>query len=245
MTYKVSVVLAVSTMLCSFAWGAQDAHDAQAPRVVCIDPGHPSEVNPGYTKQNGTTETHVDWVVAKRLEKHLRQKGFRVVMTKSSESELVRNKDRALIANRAGADILVRLHCDSSTSRGYALYYPDRTGTKEGVTGPSAEVRAKSRQAAVRLCAEMQRVLAGHLTSAGVKGDSQTFIGGKQGVLTGSIFSKVPVVTIEMVVLSNKNDAAFIKTAAGQERMALAIAAGVSRFLDSNPPAGDTDNADR
>src|SRR4051812_11921154 len=79
-------------------------------QVVCIDPGHPSEVNPGYTVQNGTTETHVDWVVAKKLARALEDKGFRVVMTKSREKQVVRNKDRALIANRAGAAVMVRLH---------------------------------------------------------------------------------------------------------------------------------------
>ncbi len=212
---------------------------AQDKQVVCIDPGHPSEVNPGYTKQNGTTETHIDWVVAKKLERLLQQKGFRVVMTKESESQLVRNKDRAIKANEAGAGIMVRLHCDSSSSRGYALYYPDRTGTKEGVTGPSPEVRAASRRAAVELAGEMKRVLRGDIPLAGVKGDSQTFIGGKQGVLTGSIFSQVPVVTIEMVVLSNKQDAAFIKTTDGQNKMAQAIAAGITRYLGGGKQSND------
>ena len=205
--------------------------NAQGHAVVCIDPGHPSEVNPGYELQNGTSETHIDWVVAKKLEIVLRDKGFEVVMTKSSEKQLVRNKDRALKANNANAALMVRLHCDSSTSRGYALYYPDRTGTRDGVTGPSADIRARSREAARALSAAMQSTLAGHLRNDGVKGDSQTYVGGKQGVLTGSIFSKVPVVTIEMVVLSNREDAAFIKTAAGQDKMAQAIANGIVRFL--------------
>ena len=224
---------AMLIIVSSLSAGAQD------PQVVCVDPGHPSEINPGFTKQNGTTETHIDWVVAKKLEKLLEHKGFRVVMTKSSENQLVRNRDRALTANRAGAAIMVRLHCDSSTSRGYALYYPDRTGTKEGVIGPSAKVRTQSRQAAVCLAAEMQRVLAGHLPNAGVKGDSQTFIGGRQGALTGSIFSKVPVVTIEMVVLNNRVDAAFIKSADGQDKMAWAIASGIARYLSVGAKSDD------
>lgn len=181
--------------------------------------------------QNGTNETHIDWVVANRLDKLLRDKGFHVVMTKSSEKQLVRNKERALIANRANADLMVRLHCDTGHSRGFALYYPDRTGTRDGVTGPSEEVRSRSKQAALALAAEMQRALSGHLKSDGVLGDSRTFVGSKQGVLTGSIFSKVPVVTIEMVVLSNRADAAFIKTTEGQDKMARAIAAGVEQFL--------------
>ena len=49
--------------------------------------------------------------------------------------------------------------------------------------------------------------------------------------LTGSIFSEVPVVTIEMVVLSDASDAEFIKTEEGQRRMADSIADGVTRFV--------------
>jgi N-acetylmuramoyl-L-alanine amidase len=97
--------------------------------VVCIDPGHPSEVNSGLTVQNGTTETHIDWVIAEKLQKLLVAQGVKVVMTKSSEKELVKNKERALIANRAGASLMIRLHCDSSPSSGFAVYYPDRQGT--------------------------------------------------------------------------------------------------------------------
>ena len=36
--------------------------------------------------------------------------------------------------------------------------------------------------------------------AGGVKTDRQTAIGGKQGALTGSVFSEVPVVTVEMLV---------------------------------------------
>jgi len=42
------------------------------------------------------------------------------------------------------------------------------------------------------------------LKDGGVRGDSKTLIGSKQGALTGSIFSQVPIVTIEMVVLAIK-----------------------------------------
>ena len=206
--------------------------------VVCIDPGHPSEVNAGYTVQNGTNETHIDWVVAKKLEKLLRDKGFKVVMTKESERQVVRNKERALIANRARAGIMVRLHCDSSPSHGFAIYYPDRTGTQQGVTGPSTDIRTRSRQAAATMAAEMEKALSGFLHGDGVKGDSKTFVGAKQGALTGSIFSTVPIITIEMVVLSNRTDAAFIKTSDGQDTMAAAIANGIIRYLTPNSGRG-------
>jgi N-acetylmuramoyl-L-alanine amidase len=201
--------------------------------VVCIDPGHPSEVASGRNVQNGTSEAHVDWVVATRLREALEARGYEVVLTKSSEEELVRNRDRALVANRAGAALMLRLHCDASAERGFAVYYPDRKGrAKDGTTGPGPGVIEESRRAAEAVHAGLAEGLQGALNDNGVRTDYQTKVGREQGgALTGSIFSEVPVVTIEMVVLSDAADAEFIKTEEGQRRMAEAIADGVTRFV--------------
>jgi N-acetylmuramoyl-L-alanine amidase len=201
--------------------------------VVCIDPGHPSEVASGQNIQNGTSEAHVDWVVATKLREELEARGYEVVLTKSSEEELVRNKDRALIANRARAALMIRLHCDASTERGFAVYYPDRPGkARDGTTGPGRDVIKESRRAAEALHAGLAEGLKGVLVDNGVRTDYQTKVGRDQGgALTGSIFSQVPVVTIEMVVLSDPQDAEFIKTEEGQRRMARSIADGVTRFV--------------
>jgi N-acetylmuramoyl-L-alanine amidase len=203
--------------------------------LVCIDPGHPSEVASGMNIQNGTNETHIAWAVAGRLKPLLEGMGYDVVLTKSSEDELVRNRDRAVIANRARAALMVRLHCDASVERGYAVYYPDRQGrTKDGTVGPSRAVVEASRRAAGAIHAGMSEALRGVLDDNGLRTDYQTKIGKEQGgALTGSIFSEVPVVTIEMVVLSNESDAGFIKTEEGQQKMAAAIAGGISRFFNS------------
>ncbi|HEX8687000.1 MAG TPA: N-acetylmuramoyl-L-alanine amidase, partial [Pyrinomonadaceae bacterium] len=96
------------------------AAPASGRTVVCIDPGHPSEVASGRNVQNGTSEAHVDWAVAAKLRESLEARGYEVVLTKNSEGELVRNKERALVANRAGAALMLRLHCDASAERGFA-----------------------------------------------------------------------------------------------------------------------------
>jgi N-acetylmuramoyl-L-alanine amidase len=188
-------------------------------------------VNSGATIQNGTTEVHVAWVVALKLKELLEAAGLKVVMTKSREDELVRNKTRADIANSSGAALMVRLHCDAGEDEGFALYAPDQQATKEGVTGPSRDVIEQSRLLAQTIDAEMSKKLSGVLKNSGVRGDSQTAVGSKQGALTASIFSKVPIVTIEMVVLSNEADAEFIKSETGQQKMAQAIADGINAFV--------------
>jgi N-acetylmuramoyl-L-alanine amidase len=212
---------------------SKEAPSASGRTVVCIDPGHPSEVASGKNIQNGTSETAVDWAVASKLREVLEAKGYEVVMTKASEEELVRNKDRALVANRARAALMIRLHCDASTERGFAVYYPDRQGrAKDGTTGPASSVIEESRRAAEAIHSGLAEGLNGALGDNGVRTDNQTKVGREQGgALTGSIFSEVPVVTIEMVVLSNADDADFIKSDEGQRRMAESIAEGVIRFV--------------
>lgn len=202
--------------------------------VVCVDPGHPNSFNSGLAPVNGTTETHINWVVGVKLQKVLQDLGYEVVMTRVDEKTYVENKDRALLCNAGGAALSVHLHCESTPGSGFALYYPDRIGTHNykndpdnGFKGPSAQVMAGSRTLAETVSKGMKEKLAGTLPSRGVFGDSRTAVGASQGALTFSIFSKVPTLTIEMAVLTNKNDAALMKTEQGQLKMANAIAAGI------------------
>jgi N-acetylmuramoyl-L-alanine amidase len=183
--------------------------------------------------RDGTTEVHVAWDVALRLRRLLEARGIAVGMTKSAERQLVRNRDRALIANAMHAALMVRLHCDSGGGRGFALYYPDRQGRSGGAVGPPVAVREASRRAAQVLLGVMTHDLSGQIPGRGVKGDTRTRVGGRQGALTGSVYARVPVVTIEMAVLTNGRDAAFMRTEAGREAMARAIADGVERFVRS------------
>lgn len=199
--------------------------------VICVDPGHSSETSRGTeSRDHKLTELHVNWIVAQRLEALLEADGATVVTTKTRESQVVANRRRAEIANAAGARLFLRLHCDSGEQSGLATYYPDRTGTRFGVTGPSRAVMAGSRRAAVIFQPAVVAALHGSLRDAGIKGDSQTGIGSKQGALTGSIFSHVPALTVEMCVLTNAHDYRFIRTEAGQDEMAHALLAGVEAY---------------
>lgn len=215
------------------------AEPASARTIVCIDPGHPSEVASGKNVQNGTSETRTNWAVATKLRDELEARGYEVVMTKASEDELVKNRDRAMVANRAQASLMIRLHCDASAERGFAVYYPDRAGrAKDGTKGPGPSVIGESRRAAEAVHAGLAEGLNGALEDNGVRTDFQTKVGRDQGgALTGSIFSEVPVVTIEMVVLSDDADASFIKTDEGQRRMAEAIAKGVGLYVGPSKTA--------
>lgn len=199
-------------------------------KVICLDPGHPSETSAG-TRGKTLTENRANWLVAVQLQALLQSRGAKVVMTKQAEKEKVTNQRRAEIANGAGADLMLRLHCDAAPARGLSVYYPDRQGTKGSVRGPSPEVISASRRVAQAFYPAAMASLAGKHRGRGIHGDSATSIGSKQGALTGSIFSQVPVLTVEMVVLTNAQDEAFIASQAGRDALVKALAAGVAAAL--------------
>jgi N-acetylmuramoyl-L-alanine amidase len=203
---------------------------AQGSPLICIDPGHPSEVGPG-TKGKRISELHANWVVALKLKAELEARGIRTILTKDSEKQMVRNADRAGVANRAKADLMIRLHCDAAAGSGFMTVYPDRQGTVRGVKGPSKAVLQVSKVAASAFHRSAVSGLAGHLKDRGLHTDRHTAIGGRQGALTGSIHSKVPVVLIEMAVLTNAKDDAFMATDRGQTIVARAVADGVQAAL--------------
>ena len=60
----------------------------------------------------------------------------------------------------------------------------------------------------------------------GLLPDTRTAVGSKQGALTGSIFSKVPVLLVEMVTLTNAKDEAFMSNPKTRRKMVLALEKG-------------------
>lgn len=225
-------------LLANVPAGAFAAPRADAP-LVCIDPGHPSETSDGRWKANGVSELEAVWETARLLEKRLAAAGFRVVMTKRAMDEHVTNRDRARIANEAGAALFLRLHCDTGRRAGYTIYHPDKQGKKFGVTGPPPAVIASSAKAAKRFAAGMREFLGeGEPRELALLGDSKTAVGAKQGALTGSIFCAVPTVLVEMANLPNRADAERMKSPEGRARTAHALASGVRAALaDEGAPA--------
>ncbi len=195
--------------------------------VVCLDPGHPSENNSGKGFSNGLQEVKVCWQVAVLLKKKLERNGIEVVMTKRTELQYVTNERRAKIANNAHVDLFLRLHADAGSGSGFAVYYPRKKGTVRGFSGPSAAVMTKSKLAAEIFFGAFSEMLSGKLRNNGLKGDENTSIGRKQGALTGSIFSAVPTILVEMLFLTNKRDADWIRKQENRSIYAEALEAGV------------------
>ena len=193
--------------------------------VICIDPGHPSESGRG-TAGRHLSEIDAAWDVALLLKADLIADGWSVVLTKNSAEQFVTNKERAQIANNSHAALLIRLHCDADAGTGLASYAPDRQGTVHGATGPSPAIVTASQAALHMFHPAVIKSLDGLLADRGMHPDTSTRIGGIQGALTGSIYSQVPVVLVEMCVLTNPHDEAIIASKSGRAKIARALADG-------------------
>ena len=105
---------------------------------VCIDPGHQAKGNKGLeevapgssTKKikvaDGTAgvvtkkpEYQLTLEVGLKLRDRLKSKGYPVFMIRETNNVNISNKERALMTNKAGCAVYIRLHADGSSKNPY------------------------------------------------------------------------------------------------------------------------------
>ncbi|TKJ33304.1 MAG: hypothetical protein CEE38_20870 [Planctomycetes bacterium B3_Pla] len=175
--------------------------------TIVIDAGHGGK-DPGARSVLGYYEKGVNLTVASKVARLLSQKGLRVKMTRTSD-RFIELEERAAIANRLRADLFVSIHSDSfpkSSRRGYTIYI-------------ARSASQLSRQAARAIERSMSRT---GLNSHG------TQTAGYQ-VLTGT---RGPAVLVELGYLTNRHEAALLRDPAFQNRLAKAVANGISDYFN-------------
>jgi len=220
--------------------------DAVRGKVILLDPGHQlGNSNPRLAKQmsrkkfNGTSvkgcnttgtatnsgypEATFNWKVARKLKRMLEAQGAEVHLTRTRNSRDAWGPcvwDRALQANRIGADIMINIHADGSSrkNRGFFVLAP---GLVEGWTEDVVKPGRKLAKAMIR-----------GMTTAGAPPsnyiDEQLMVSTNT---TGLNFSDVPTVTVELGNMRNKADARLMTSAAGQRRYARWLAAGITAYF--------------
>jgi len=175
--------------------------------TVVIDAGHGGK-DPGATSILGFYEKTVNLSVALKVARLLEQRGLRVKMTRTSDY-FVELEERAAIANRLNADLFVSIHSDSfpkSTRRGFTVYIA-RSASSSSRRAASAIVRSMSGTG---------------LNSFGVQTAGYHVLTGTRG----------PAVLVEMGYLSNRSEAALLRSSSFQTRLAQAVADGISDYFN-------------
>lgn len=204
--------------------------------VVCLDPGHQGRANsateplgPGSKEMKAKVsggavgvvtripEPRLTLKVAVLVKERLEAEGIQVVMTRVTDAVDISNRQRAEVANAAGADLFVRIHADSHTNaalKGVSILYP--AGNQW--VGP---IEAESLKAA-----EAMRDAVLGATGAADRGIV------KRADLTGFNWAKVPSVLVEMGFMSNPVEDELLATEAYQAKLADGIAAGIVEYLE-------------
>ncbi len=213
---------------------------AQAPRqyVVVIDPGHQARsdqglepVGPGSpTKKSKSTggatgvATHVPEYeialqISMNLAARLRKAGIKVVMTRTTNDVNLSNSERAAIANKAKADLFVRIHANGSPDNkkaGISTLYP-------AANHWARPISITSKHAASRI----QRAVVG---ATGALDDGLD----PRGDLAGFNYAKVPSVLVECGFMSNPVEDRLLGSPHYQDKVAQGIADGIAAYLDSS-----------
>jgi N-acetylmuramoyl-L-alanine amidase len=203
--------------------------------VIVIDPGHASNTSlekepqaPGSTimkvKEPGgaqgintkTPEYLVNMEVAVRLKSLLEEKGYTVIMTKTENKQMLGNIARAEVGNKAKADLVIRIHADSSD--------------KSSVNGASMLVPAdnENTDAIYKISKKYGNIVLNNLiNSVGMKNRGVV----ERNDITGFNWSKVPVILVEMGFQSNVEEDKLLATDTYQDKLAKALSEGIDNAL--------------
>ncbi|QGQ95341.1 N-acetylmuramoyl-L-alanine amidase [Paenibacillus psychroresistens] len=163
------------------------------------------------------TEFQLNLDVSLLLRDILVAKGYRVQMTRDKNEVNLSNKERALMANKAKADLFVRVHADGndkSTVNGISIQYPIENSSTKTIKAKPSKLAAEAMLKAV-------------IKETGAK--SRGIV--PRGDLAGFNWSEVPSVLIEMGFMTNKKEDNLMATKSYQEKLAKGMLIGIEQWL--------------
>lgn len=206
--------------------------------VICIDAGHqqkqdlkkePVAPNSRTLKEKCTSGTagvatknpeyKLNLDVALMLQKELEKLGATVIMTRTTNDVKLSNVDRAEIANKAKANLTIRIHADGSDNKkvqGISMLVPGSKYIKDKT------VIDKSKKAGKVILESVVET-----TSAKSRGVVE------RDDLTGFNWSEVPVVLIEMGFMSNKEEDLKMNTASYRQKLVSGMAKGIEKYFSA------------
>ncbi len=205
--------------------------------VVCIDAGHGggsdltlTPIGPGSTEMQyvepggtagvatGRSEAEVTLEIALLLRDKLEEAGIEVVMVREDNETIMSSEQRAQIANEAGADIFLRLHCDGSedsTVSGFSTLVPGLNEWTAAIVESSA------------FAASIMHPIIIAETGANDQGIVE------RTDLAGFNFCEVPSLLFEMGFMSNAEEDVLLSDPDYQETLAQAICDATIAYLEA------------
>lgn len=204
-------------------------------KVIVIDAGHQGQgmsakeaIGPGSSTMkakvsSGTTgvaskkkESQVNLDVALKLRSELQSRGYKVVMTRTSQNVKLSNQQRAKIGNDANAGAVIHLHCDggpSSSTGAHTIAIKKSNPYCPGLYNASSSLANK--------------VIKAYCRETGIRSRGVSY----RNDLTGLNWSTVPSIYLEMGFLSNKGEDLKLTDANFQRKMVKGIADGIDDYF--------------
>lgn len=215
-------------------------------QTVVLDPGHGGQ-DPGAIGVGGIREKEVTLRLARRLERRLEDRGFRVLLTRDGDRTLSL-EERTAIAAGSGGDLFVSLHANAAprrAARGVETYYLDssnerqslRVAARENGVSP-AEFDVLDRTLARLRVAEtsgysalLARLVQTHI----VRGVRRSYrdvedLGVKKGPFYVLFLSNMPSVLVEVGFLTHRQESVRLRSDAYLDHLAEAVARALSDY---------------
>ena len=205
-------------------------------KLVVIDAGHQRKGNndtepdgPGSSTTKakvsaGTTghytgipEYELNLAVAKKVEAILKARGYRVIMVRDTHDVDISNSERAEVANKAGADVFVRIHAnanDNSEVNGAETLCQTKDNPYNSKLYPQS--RKLSQSILDAICAEC-----GCKKRHVVETDT----------MSGINWCQVPVTIVEMGFMTNEKEDRLMATEEYRDKLAKGIADGIDAYF--------------
>jgi N-acetylmuramoyl-L-alanine amidase len=224
-------------------------------RVVVIDAGHGGR-DPGKIGPNRLREKDVALALAKRVGALLKERGYEVHLTRTTDT-LIALADRPRLANRwkggRPSAIFLSIHANSvarGDARGYETFFLSDARTEDERRVAEMENAAvEFEDADGEHDSELDGILAGLRNDYYVRASSELaevvqeelslfHTGPNRGVkragfnvLVGAL---LPAVLVEVAFISNREEANLLGTSAFQDKIAFGLAEAVDRFFERN-----------
>lgn len=203
--------------------------------VVCIDPGHQARANndkepigPGVSTTKakvtggttgvatGITEYQLTLDVSLMLQKELESRGYKVVMTRTSNDVDISNSERAAVANDAKADAFIRIHANGGGASNQGALTMCQTADNPYNGNLHSQSFALSQAVLNHLC-----------SATGCKNLGVSQVDNMSGIN----WAKVPVTIVEMGFMSNAEEDRKMADPSYRQKMVLGMADGIEEFL--------------
>ena len=234
----ISMCLSAVLLLSLCASGAaKTAQAEEKQKVIVIDAGHQTRamsatepIGPGSSQRKAKVtggasgcvthlpEYKLNLQVAKKLQKELVNRGYKVIMVRTKNNVRMSNVQRAKVANKYKADAFIRIHANSAGS----------SSVKGALTiAPASNNRymtKANRKASQKLS---KKVLKAMCKTTGAKNRGVMYTNS----MTGINWCKVPVTIVEMGFMSNPSEDRKMAKASYQKKIVKGIADGIDNFF--------------